>query len=167
MTNDNHHFSVFRVTARGLEEQRRALGAATENMANAQTTRTEDGEPYGIKRTVHEMPDGGRHQRFSRLLNAKQGAMQRADTRHMDGPSLRRKLPEQNLGPVTEIEEIQNERLEFDPSHPHADEDGYVRYPDINVLEEMTRMMSANRIYEANLTALEAAKETIKRTLEI
>ena len=167
MITDNRHFSVFRVTARGLEAQRRALGAATENMANAQTTRTEDSDPYAIKRAVHEMPDGGRHQRFARLLNARQGELQRADMRHMEGPALRRKLADQNLGPLTEIEEIEAERLEYDPTHPHADENGYVRYPDVNVVEEMTRMISANRIYEANLTALEAAKETIKRTLEM
>jgi len=85
----------------------------------------------------------------------------------MEGPALRRKLADQNLGPLTEIEEIEAERLEYDPTHPHADENGYVRYPDVNVVEEMTRMISANRIYEANLTALEAAKETIKRTLEM
>ena len=58
-------------------------------------------------------------------------------------------------------------RTEYDPMHPHADENGYVQYPDINVVDEMARMMSANRIYEANLTAVQAAKEMIKRTLEI
>jgi flagellar basal-body rod protein FlgC len=54
-----------------------------------------------------------------------------------------------------------------DPTHPHADAEGYVEYPDVNIVEEMAHMVSANRIYEANLSAVQAAKEMIKRTLEI
>ena len=69
--------------------------------------------------------------------------------------------------PLTEIEAERKIRLEYDPTHPHARADGYVEYPDVNVVEEMTRMISANRIYEANLTAVQAAKEMIKQTLEI
>ena len=62
---------------------------------------------------------------------------------------------------------MDRERLEFDPDHPDADADGYVHYPDVNVVDEMARMISANRIYEANLTSVQATKEMIKRSLEI
>ncbi len=166
MPSDPRIFSVFRTAARGMEAQRIALGAASENVANATTTRTADGTPYAIKHAVHEAL-GGRGLRFSNLLSRARGEMQTSNPRHLGGASLHRHLSEQELGPETQIAEEARVRLEYDPTHPHANDDGYVAYPDVNVVEEMARMMSANRIYEANLSTVRAAKEMIKRTLEI
>jgi flagellar basal-body rod protein FlgC len=162
----NRYFTAFRTAARGLEAQRIALGAATENIANANTTRTEAGTPYELKRAVHES-DGERFTRFNGLLDRMRSAPQTSNARHLEGTSLRRRLPQAELGPMTEVQAEERLRAEFDPTHPHADVDGYVYYPDVNVVEEMARMISANRIYEANLSAVQAAKEMIKRTLEI
>lgn len=162
----NRFFSVFRAAARGMEAQRIAMGASAENLANANTSRTADGTPYTTKRATHAVEDEG-YARFSSVLRRAQGTLQRSDGRHLGGSSLRRRLSDAELGPLTEVEEVERERLEYDPGHPDADAQGYVRYPDINVVEEMTRMMSANRIYEANLASVKATKEMIKRTLEI
>ncbi len=166
MLQPSRFFRVFRTSARGLEAQRIALGVAAENIANASTTRTPDGTPYRIKRAVHQVgePD---YRRFSDLLDRMQGRMQVADPRHAAGTSLQRRLPEVDLGPVTDVDETVRLRPEFDPSHPHADADGYVYYPDVNIVEEMAMMVSANRIYEANLSAVQAAKDMIKKSLEI
>lgn len=158
--------SVFRTAARGLEAQRIAMGTHTENIANAKTSRTADGDPYAIKRAAHEVTQED-YRRFSEVLNNASLQMERADGQHLDGPALRRRLNEVDLGPTTEVEEVVRERMEYDPSHPHADEEGYVHYPDVNIVEEMSRMMSANRIYEANLTTVQAAKEMAKQTLQI
>ena len=158
--------TVFRTSARGLEAQRVAMGTATENIANATTSRTADGGPYQPKRVLQEGPDQQR-QRFASVLSKMQTRMTSSDPMHLEGPSLRRQLEQAELGPIVEIEAEARERLEYDPAHPHADQNGYVHYPDVNVVEEMARMMSANRVYEANLSALKAAKEMIKRTLEI
>lgn len=166
MPADPRIFSVFRTAARGLEAQRIALGASSENVANANTSRTAAGTPYALKRAVHEAL-GERTKRFSTLLSQMRTDVQTRDARHMDGHALRRQLPDEELGPVTEIAEDPQVRLEYDPTHPHANAEGYVEYPDVNVVEEMARMMSANRIYEANLSAVQAAKEMIKRTMEI
>jgi flagellar basal-body rod protein FlgC len=149
-----------------MEAQRRALGASTENIANARTSRTEDGDAYRIKRAVHEVGDDD-YRRFGRLLGKAKTDLRATDARHLSGASLRLQRDADELGPATEIEEIEDERLEYDPDHPDADEDGYVRYPDVNVVEEMARMISANRIYEANLTAVKSTKSMIKSTLEI
>ena len=162
----NRFFSVFRTAARGLESQRIAMGTATENLANANTSRTADGTPYAIKRAVHEAGDDN-YNRFNQVLNRKQSELSVRNSRHMAGSSLRQRLPETEMGPLTEVEEIERERLEYDPSHPHADAEGYVHYPDVNVVEEMSRMISSNRIYEANLTAVDSAKQMIKETLKI
>ncbi len=167
MSSDPRIFSVFRTAARGMEAQRIALGAASENVANANTSRTANGTPYAVKHAVHEAL-GERTIRFSHLLSRMRSEMQTSNARHLGGASLHRRLPDQELGPQTEIaEEARPPRLEYDPNHPHANAEGYVAYPDVNVVEEMARMMSANRIYEANLSTVRAAKEMIKRTLEI
>ena len=149
-----------------MEAQRIALGAASENVANANTSRTANGTPYAVKHAVHEAL-GGQTIRFSHLLSRMRSEMQTSNARHLGGASLHRRLPDQELGPQTKIAEETRVRLEYDPTHPHANAEGYVAYPDVNVVEEMARMMSANRIYEANLSTVRAAKEMIKRTLEI
>ena len=163
---NKHTFATFRNVAHGLQAQRIEIGTVTENIANASTTRSADGAPYAVKRALHEVPDE-RYRRFDTLLNEMQGSMSESDQRHFNGSSLRRRLDDVNMGPVTTIEPTPKYRLEYDPSHPHADETGYVQYPDINVVEEMARLISAHRIYEANLSAFQTAKEIAKRTLDI
>lgn len=163
---ENRHFSVFRTAARGLEAQRIAMATVTENIANAQTTRTADGTPYAIKRAVHEVTDE-RYDNFASLLEEMRLDVETNDPRHLDGSTFRKNLGDVELGPTTEVQEDLRTRTEYDPTHPHADENGYVIYPDINVVDEMARMISANRVYEANLSAVQSAKEMIKRTLEI
>lgn len=162
----NRFSSIFRTAARGLEAQRIAMSTSAENMANASTSRTEEGEPYAIKRATHAVADEN-YDAFRQHLNEASGRMRVYSSQHLDEPALRRKLRDADLGPITEVQEEVKERLEYDPSHPHADENGYVHYPDVSVVEEMSRMMSANRLYEANLSTVQAAKEMIKRTLEI
>lgn len=159
-------FSALRIASRGMEAQRRSLGAATENIANATTSSTEDGDPYAVKRAVHEVGNDD-YRRFGRLLGQATTDLETTDARHLSGASMRLERDTDELGPQTEIQEIEKERLEYDPTHPDADEEGYVHYPDINVAKEMTRMISANRVYEANLTAVKSTKSMIKSTLEL
>ena len=71
------------------------------------------------------------------------------------------------LGPVFEVVEQEKFRYEYDPNHPDADENGMVKYPDIDMVKEMAVMVSANRLYEANLSSIEAEKELLKKSLEI
>ena len=163
---NKHTFSTFRTIARGLEAQRIAVGTATENIANVSTTRTADGTPYALKRAVHELPDE-RYRRFDLLLNDMESDMRMTRGQHFNGTALRRRLHEQEMGPLTDVDQQQQLRVEYDPTHPHADAEGNVYYPDINVVEEMARLISANRIYEANLTAFQTTKDITKKTLEI
>lgn len=158
-------FSVFRASARGLEAQRVAMGVASENIANATTSRTDEGTPYRVRRAVHRASAGTGLSFQSQLQSAH--ALRRSDGRHLEGLTLNTGARSVDAGPQTAVEEMDWERLEYDPSHPDADADGYVHYPDVNVVTEMAGMISANRIYEANLSTLNAAKEMLKRTLEI
>lgn len=161
---DPPSLSVFRTAARGLEAQRIALGAATDNIANATTSQGADGEPYAVRRAVHTA-EGATP--FRRRLADAQTRLRTTDEQHIRTSSLRGHLREEAVGLTTDLAEIDAERLEYDPDHPHADADGYVHYPDVNVVEEMAHMISANRVYEANLTTVQAVKEMLKRTLEI
>lgn len=149
-----------------MEAQRRTLGAATENIANASTSRTDDGDPYEVKRAVHEVGDE-EYARLGRAGETPETALRTTEDRHVSGASVRLERTPGDLGPTTEIKGLEKERLEYDPSHPHADEDGYVHYPDVNVAQEMARVISANRVYEANLSAVESTKSMVKQTLEI
>ncbi len=158
-------FSVFRTSARGLEAQRVALGVASENIANANTSRTADGEPYRVQRAVHRA-EGGAGAQFRAVLRGDED-LRRTDARHLGGLTARRFGASAEGGPETAVEKQDGERIEYDPGHPDAGPDGYVRYPDVNVVTEMAGMISANRLYEANLSTLQAAKEMLKRTLEI
>ncbi|HET6568459.1 MAG TPA: flagellar basal body rod protein FlgC [Rhodothermales bacterium] len=162
----NRVFSVFRTSARGMEAQRIALGAASENIANATTSRTADGQPYALKRAVQTAPDQT-SARFGDVLVRADLEMERTDPRHMEGNELNAHLEGGDLGPTTQIQEEVRLRAEYDPTHPNADAQGYVYYPDVNIVEEMSRMISANRLYEANLSVVQAAKEMVKRSLEI
>lgn len=159
-------FSIFKTAARGLQAQRIALGTTSENIANATTTRTADGGPYALKRTVHELPRE-QNNLFGSIMEDMKTQATVTDSRHVSGSLIRYQLPEMEMGPLTEVQDVMRLRAEFDPTHPHADAEGYVQYPDINIVEEMSRMISANRIYEANLSTVQAAKEMIKQTLEI
>ena len=159
-------FSVFRASARGLEAQRVAMGVASENIANATTSRTADGTAYRVRRAVHRATGSPAGRPFRALLQSEQ-PLNRSDPRHLSGLTANRSTRSLDNGPQTEVEEMDWERLEYDPNHPDADADGYVHYPDVNVVTEMAGMISANRVYEANLSTLTAAKEMLKRTLEI
>ena len=101
------------------------------------------------------------------MLSNMRTDMSQTDGSHLTSSLQRDRMQKLDLGPNTEIVEERRIRREYDPTHPHANPEGYVEYPDINVVEEMARMVSANRIYEANLSSVQSAKEIIKRTLEI
>jgi len=154
-----------RAAARGMAAQRKAIGAASENLANASTSQTEDGDPFAIKRAVQDVDEAN----YSRLDRASepQTDLRSTNRRHLSGASQALETNPGDLGPTTEIDEVEKERLEYDPSHPHADEEGYVHYPDVNVAQEMARLTSASRLYEANLSAVQATKSMMEHTFRM
>ncbi len=160
-------FDAIDVSATGLSAQRRKLNAISSNIANVDTTRTEEGGPYKRKRVI--MIESPHKARFHNILQNEKNRLSGTDGSHLPGgpgPTL-----EELLGAGVETVEIREEpvepRLVYDPAHPDAREDGYVVYPDINVVTEMVDMIAASRAYEANVTAMSASKDMIQRALEI
>jgi flagellar basal-body rod protein FlgC len=132
-------FGIFKVSASGLQAQRTRMNLIASNMANAHTTRTEQGGPYKRKDAV-----------FSAA------PVEETRNEELDGVK------------VSEVVEDQTPpQMVYDPGHPDADKDGYVATPNISVIEEMANMMMATRAYEANVAAFNISKAMLMKTLEI
>jgi len=139
--------SGLNVSASGMSAQRLRLDIISQNIANVNTTRDENGNVYRRKMVVFSEKDATP---FSNVL------MRTAGT---EGDGVK----------VTQIAEDRDTELRkvYDPSHPDADEDGYVTYPNVNIVQEMTDMIDASRSYEANVTAFNATKNMALKGLEV
>ncbi len=140
-------FKSMDISASGLNAQRGVLHAISMNIANANTTRTEEGGPYVRRRTV--LTPTPLPSQFPEILTGKMNQEAVGVTMEM------------------EIDDQREHEMVFDPGHPDADEDGYVALPNVNIIEEMVSMMTAVRCYEANVTAFNAAKSMALKSLEI
>lgn len=136
-----------KISASGLAANRKRIEAISSNIANAQTTRTAEGGPYRRKEVVFGSEPA--RDKFADILEGEIDA--KAETVH-----------------VTEV--VSSDKppiLKYDPSHPDANKDGYVAMPDINVMKEMADMISAQRAYEANISAINTSKSMAVKALEI
>lgn len=138
-------FGAIDTAATGLAAERLRMDVTAENLANAQTTRGADGQPYRRKVVVLEEQTGAS---FGAALD---GALRRP-------------------GGVTATaiaEDSTPNRLVYDPGHPDADARGYVSMPNVQPVAEMVDLITASRGYEANVTVMQTAKQMFAKTLEI
>ena len=142
-------FTSFDINASGLTAQRYRMDIISENVANANTTRTEDGTPYVRKVVTFEEKDG--QTPFSRVMNH--------ELDRYSGKGV--KVSGVYEDKVTEMNMV------YDPSHPDADENGYVTYPNVNIITEMTNLIDSSRSYEANSTAFNATKSMAMKGLQL
>lgn len=140
-------FDAIQASSSGLNAQRLRMNLISGNLANVNTTRTAEGGPYRRKEAVFAARPLA--ESFKKILADRQ-------KQHLSIVKVDRIIEDSNP-PV----------MKYDPQHPDADEKGYVALPNINVMEEMVNMISATRGYEANVTALKAAKEMASRALDI
>lgn len=142
-------FGAMDINASGLTAQRYRMDIISENVANANTTRTKDGTPY-VRKVVTFSEKGGQTP-FSNVL----------------GNSM-----DKYTGQGVKVSGVYEDRVTemnmvYDPSHPDADENGYVTYPNVNIITEMTNLIDATRAYEANATAFTATKSMALKGLEL
>jgi flagellar basal-body rod protein FlgC len=140
-------FDAIHASSSGLSAQRLRMNLISGNLANVNTTRTREGGPYRRKEAVFAARP--LEESFRKILADRQ-------RNQLSMVAVDRVIEDSNL-PV----------MKYDPQHPDADEKGYVAMPNINVMEEMVNMISATRGYEANVTALKAAKDMASTALEI
>ena len=140
-------FKALELAGRAMSAQRRRLDAVSNNLANAETTAAPGETPYR-RQDVILAPESARDS-FGRVLTDAMGK------------------PMQTVS-VAEIREDTSEpKRVFRPDHPHADEQGYVAMPNVNVVEEMVDMMTAMRSYQANLSVLSTFRDFAQRALSI
>ena len=134
------------ISGSGLTAQRFRMDVISENIANIDTTRTENGEPYRRKMVVLSSTNSFKDMMIKNLSEYEiNGGVE-----------------------VSDIVEDQSEfKLVYDPEHPDADENGYVRMPNVDSLKETVDMMEAYRAYQANVTALNTTKQMAVKALEI
>ena len=131
-------FNVFKVASSAMSAQSMRLNAVASNMANADSIVSSDGKPYRAKQVVFEATPVGNAGDASRGVR------------------------------VTKVvEAAAPPRMVYDPKNPVADEKGYVAFPNVDVVEEMTNMISASRSYQTNVEVLNTAKTMMLRTLQI
>jgi flagellar basal-body rod protein FlgC len=144
-------FGGLEISATALTAQRLRMNVTAENLANASSTKGADGQPYRRKEVVlQSVAQGG----FGAQLKTAMGGG--ASGVAPGGVQVAAVAEDQTAG-----------KLVYDPSHPDADEQGYVRMPNVDTVTEMVDLIDAQRAYEANVTAMSASKQMFAKTLEI
>jgi flagellar basal-body rod protein FlgC len=142
-------FDGLDVSASGLTAQRLRMDVTAENLANAQTTRGANGQPYRRKEVVlQEVPQGG----FGAQLSSAMGG----GARSAGGVQVAQIAEDTTPG-----------KLVYDPGHPDANAQGYVRMPNVDTVTEMVDLIDSSRAYEANVTAMQSTKQMLSKTLDL
>jgi flagellar basal-body rod protein FlgC len=144
-------FDAITAASSALTAERLRMDVTAENLANAQTTRGADGQPYRRKEVVLEQ----RGQTFGAMLTSALG-VRGSGTSTVQGVQV-----------AAIVEDPTPNRLVYDPGHPDANAQGYVEMPNVNAVTEMVDLISAQRGYEANVTAIQTAKSMFSKTLDI
>jgi flagellar basal-body rod protein FlgC len=136
-----------RVSASGMAAQRMRMNTISSNIANIITTKTIEGGPYRRKDVIMEsMPEAKSFGEI--LMNTPQKDIERVQVTDV-------------------ISDLKAPLMKYEPDHPDANEEGYVAYPNINLMEEMANMIQATRAYEANVSAMNATKDMAMTSLEL
>ncbi|WP_371324730.1 flagellar basal body rod protein FlgC [Dechloromonas sp. ZY10] len=131
-------FNVFQVSSSAMTAQSMRLNTVASNLANADSIVSSDGKPYRSKQVVFEAVPVSAGNEVSSGVRVRQI-----------------------------VESAAPQRMVYDPKNPAADEKGYVAFPNVNVVEEMTNMISASRSYQTNVEVMNTAKSMMLRTLQI
>ncbi|MFO7845618.1 MAG: flagellar basal body rod C-terminal domain-containing protein [Balneolaceae bacterium] len=160
-------FSTFQTAGKGLAVQREKMATASRNIANSGVSAPKGSSQIYRPQTVQTQ--AANPEKFKNLLLNSMSSLNETNSKHFSQPSAAGSSGSgtPGIGPDFEVVEQEKFRFEYDPNHPDADENGMVRYPDVDLVREMTQLVSANRLYEANLSAVEAEKQIIKRSLDI
>ncbi len=160
-------FSTLDISASALDTLKTQLSLTAENIANAGTTRTEEGVPYKRKYLVQKARNRGPS--FATLLEGSRLRLRTTRAKHVDrgGFPRTRAFGDAPFKVEVEIEEEAKFKRVYEPDHPLADEDGYVEYPDIDVVWEMLELITVSRAFEANVAVMTAVKNLSRRAMEI
>jgi len=161
----SNFLSSFDISGYGLSAQRVRVNTISSNIANAQTTRTDEGGPYRRKEVVFKAIDFNEH--FNKALNSSTDSAKFEDPLN-EGDFGKKVNPAIMSVVVDKISRDDREpKMKYDPSHPDADANGYVAYPNINPVIEMADLVEATRSYQANVAAFESAKSMANSAISL
>jgi flagellar basal-body rod protein FlgC len=140
-------FNLLSVTASGMAAQRQRAELLTENLANAETTRTQEGGPYRRRDAIFETE--GQGSPFSAVFEQQLAA------------------PAVGVHVAEVVVDEREPELRYQPGHPDARPDGYVAYPRINIAEDMADLIGATRGYQMNVAAMAAVKDMLQRSMDL
>ena len=154
-------FTAFNISASGMTAQQLRTDVISENIANSHTTRTSKGTPYVRKSVV-----------FTEKTLSAATAVAGANANGSSFASVLKHACGGRLGDGVKVTSVYEDtstdmNMVYDPSHPDADDNGYVTYPNVNVVQEMTDLIDASRSYEANISAFNASKAMASKGLSI
>lgn len=183
-------FRTLGIAGSGLAAQRQRMESIAQNIANADVTRSADGQPYKRREVVMEAATA-QNALFGEQHSGAGGAsggglfgsnltstpsIGRDASRAIEVPVLQYRTDSAGPGPNSGefgvriagiAEDVGEGRLAYEPGHPDADANGYVRYPDIDTTQELVKLMDAKRIYEANAAVFQTAKSILRASLDI
>jgi flagellar basal-body rod protein FlgC len=146
-------FDALEISASGLSAERLRMDVTASNLANAQTTRDANGQPYRRREVVLQAAGSAFGATLAGLVGGRGAAGSAAAPGGVEVAGI--------------VEDSTPSRMVYDPGHPDANAQGYVRMPNVNPVAEMTDLISASRAYEANVTAMQTAKQMFTRTLDL
>lgn len=144
-------FDALNVSATGLSAERTRMDVIANNLANAQTTRGPDGQPFRRQEVVLQSESST----FASVLSSEVGAKARTNG------------PPKGVRVVEVAEDPTPNRRVYDPGHPDADDDGYISLPNVNPVTEMVDLIASSRTYEANVNAMQTAKQMFSKTVDL
>ncbi len=157
--------SNFDISGYGLSAQRFRMNVISSNIANANTTRTDEGGPYRRREVIFKAVD------FDKTLNEKidENNNLLEYENPLDDDFLQRDAKPAIMSVVVDkvVRDESDFKMKYDPSHPDANKDGYVAYPNINPVIEMSDLIEATRAYQANVAAFQSAKTMAQSAIDI
>ncbi|PID27756.1 MAG: flagellar basal body rod protein FlgC [Candidatus Cloacimonadota bacterium] len=164
---DSSLFGALHISSSGLTVERRKMTAISENIANAGTTLTENGEPY--RRKIITAAEGMSGKYFRKVFRDSELRLAETQEKHIPGKPFQYREKNELRGVHVEgvTEDKSPFKMVYDPHHPDADEKGYVAMPNINIVQEMTNLINVSRSFEANTTAFNSSKEMLKKAIKL
>ncbi len=155
----------FDISGYGLSAQRARVNVISSNIANAQTTRTEEGGPYRRREVMFKAID------FNKILNDRlmQNTSDTGYSDPLDEGDLHKKVNPPIMSVVVDkiIRDDKEPMMKYEPGHPDANAEGYVAYPNINPVIEMADLIEATRSYQANVAAFQSVKSMAQSAMSI
>ncbi|MFA6195797.1 MAG: flagellar basal body rod protein FlgC [Sulfurimonas sp.] len=161
----SNFLNSFDISGYGLSAQRVRVNTISSNIANAQTTRTDEGGPYRRQEVIFKAMDFNEHLNEA-LSNTTNSAKYEDPLNEGDfGKTVNPAIMSVVVDKISRDDKAP--KLKFDPQHPDADADGYVAYPNINPVIEMADLVEATRSYQANVAAFESAKNMANSAISL